>query len=201
MSDARAQEPDIPTGRTAVRGVLWLLASIALVAGTSFAATSMNPTLTRLAVFGVALGGVAGWLLGRLARGCRFDARRSAVLLGFLLIIAGQLLYLGSMHRAYAHDVRADYAVNPLQMVLKRGSIPEDPKVRQQYETLIEENERARAKALKQKTSLQAFLKRRRSQSKFGEIPAPWVYVVSAIEVLAAGALGAFVLSRSLAVR
>ena len=180
-----------------VRIAQWFVMAAAAVAGLSFAAVTAPPRLKLLGLFAIALGALAGWIAGRLARWREVWQPRMVAAVTFLLIGAGLVGTTLENHRRYAAAMRPTYAIDPKMAILMRtlerppgrgekGSRGDDP-----FLKAADEHQQAPA----ERTTLTAYLRHRvRPLGNWSTAAAISLWVA---EVLAGSAAGAWVARRT----
>jgi hypothetical protein len=195
----------LPTHRTepimtvAGRIACWLSSGSLLVAAVAWASIHAPPRVKVLGLFAVVTGGLAGWLLGRLAWGLGVRTRRVIVPLAFVMTAAGQVGVGLGAHRIWADGIRQQYQADPSGLLTGQIAAPEsisaDPDQQAQYEQILadyfEQHREERADTLARITRFGAYL-----QYRVSVLPDwfhAWAGVFWGLEIVLAGVAGAWV--------
>lgn len=180
----------------------WFLAGLAVVVFLAFASLKVPERWKLLGWFGVGVGALAGYLLGRIARQMQLGPGWVLFVLAFLLILAGQVLAAAETYRvrvawlqkhfrnlaseeAEAQQLAAEQNPDPVET----GGLPQVSR---------EEMERARLELL----SVSRFFSDRLLNVKWKRLDwmhqPPWPAALWSLEVLLAASVGVWCTSRLL---
>ena len=183
-----------------MRTARWFLAGLAVVTFLAFASLKAPERMRLLGWFGVGVGALAGYLLGRIGQYWRIASSRVVLLLAFVLVLFGQVLAAAEMYRVRTAWLQAHFQKDPLsgadaQRVAGEQDavpIPELPQVSK------EEMARARQELL----SPLRFFSERLMLVQWKPLDwihnAPWPVTLWSIEVLLAATVGAYCTARVL---
>lgn len=183
-----------------MRTARWFLAGLAVVTFLAFASLKAPERMRLLGWFGVGVGALAGYLLGRIGQHWRIASSRVVLLLAFALVLFGQVLAAAEMYRVRTAWLQAHFQKDPLsgadaQRVAgeqEAEPVPELPQVSK------EEMERARQELL----SPLRFFSERMMLVKWKPLDwiheAPWPIALWLLEVLLAACMGTWCTARGL---
>lgn len=188
---------------TGLRIVQWLVAAGACVAVLSIVAVHLPARIKLIGLFAVVFGGLAGWVVGELAKLNRIHQPVLLLPLSMALIVAGQVGMAWEAHRLRADEVRAKATADPAGAMLSQflHQQPETEAERNAYEILRKEFQAAqdqRRQQLAHSTSFASYLAQRTAALKF---KTPWPQVFWCVEVLLGGLAGVWAVRRITSVK
>lgn len=193
MTTPSESEPASP----GIRGtVAWLALGAAGVTLLAIIAAHAPERIKLFGLFPAAVGCLAGWGLGRLARELHVPLSRVLIALAWCLVAGGQIAGSGLAHRRWAERIGKTIQTDPLsefsRQILATEGADDDPETRALREQL-RENHRRGEQLRRERIGFPRFLRDRLSKSILENLPDPFPALLWGGEVLLAATAGAWV--------